>query len=85
MAIDDLIDGATLVKASQAISQEVEIDTLYRRVIPLVLENAGPTTAWLAVLVGTRVEVVATGTTDGPVLLGTEASGYPIPDTFGSI
>ena len=66
LAADDL-DVATVVKAFQAISQEIELDRLLERLLAILVENAGARRGFLLLETGGQLRVEAAAQADGSV------------------
>lgn len=60
-----VLDLASVMKASQTISSEIELGTLLDRLMRIVMENAGAEKAFLILKKGENLSIEASGWTDG--------------------
>ena len=59
------LDITTIIKTSQALSEEVHLETLLEKMIRFVMENAGATKGVLLTLAGSSLSVQAAGEVEG--------------------
>jgi PAS domain S-box-containing protein len=85
MAPGELLDLATVIKVSQAVSGEMVLETLIERVMRAAIEHAGAERGLLIVAQGDnlRAEAEATTTSEGvSVRMGQDTVNCSFPDSF---